>query len=226
MCSMILAGNIIVGQDKNQPKELFGHFVIKMNHVVTQKYADMLIEREANNDKRWSVNTSGPLPPSPPPPAVFNRKKSIHFSIQPGYFTHYTITDEFDSDSTITDGISKIRRIDRVNNKQVTFEPLWFEMSGEYDIVYKDDNSFQLIEENKDKKRQICNFECYQIILRNINNPNYVIEMYVTEKVDVEYHPIFNSKKYLAKYYPLYIKYYDPNFPNDNYEEYKFYKYK
>ena len=52
-----------------------------------------------------------------------------------------------------------------------------------------------------------------------------MIELYVTEEINLNYHPNFNYKEILMKYYPLYLKLYHKDFPDDRFDEYKFYKY-
>ncbi|MBT8180278.1 MAG: hypothetical protein KJO53_01685, partial [Eudoraea sp.] len=200
------------------------HFIIKDHWVITQKYADSIAKRESEFFDRLIKSDAKTIPPQPPSVAVFNRRQTTHLLIKPEHFIFYSIRNEFAKDSTIITDVSDIYKIDRINKKMSRFYPDSFEFyTDEKDFGagyfgYKDDNRFQLIEENKNKRREICGFDCYQVIVRDTNT-NRPVEMYVTEEIILEYHPVFNVKKYLARYYPLYLRFYDPEFPNDYYRE-------
>lgn len=213
------------GQEKRKLTEINGHFVIKERWVISQVYADSIEKEESVSRTKKDKLTNDVIPPLPPAVAVFDRKSNIHFLIEPEQFIFYKIDDVFKSDSPLSAGISSISQIDRINNKMRIFSPNWFEMGVEHQIIYKNDDRFQLMEVNKNIRRQVCNYECYQVIL-NDTNTNRQVEMYVTEEITIEYNPVFNVKKYLTDYYPLYLKFYDPKFPEDNFREYEFYKYK
>ena len=202
------------------------HFIIKDHWVMTQRFADSINFRENESHLRRVEANNMPVPPPPPMAAAFDYKYSEHFLVQPEVFIFYKFPDEFKNDSIVSSGISSIYRIDRINNKMSVFNPRSFETYDDRRVFdYKDDNRFKLVEENRNQRRQICGFDCYQVIVRDTNT-NRLVELYVTEELLLEYHPVFNVKKYLTKYYPLYIKFYDPEFPNDYFREYKFFKYK
>ncbi len=213
------------GQENRVLTEIAGHYVIKERWVITQAYADSIETEESEFRTKNEKMTNEALPPSPPSVAVFDRKSNIHFLIELEQFIVYKIEDEFKSDAPPSAGISSISQIDRINKKMKSFSPNWFEMEAEHQIFYSNDSTFQLKEVNKNKRRQICNYDCYQVIL-NDPETNRKVEMYVTEEIIIEYNPAFNVKKYLTEYYPLYIKIYDPKFPEDNFREYEFYKFK
>ena len=46
--------------------------------------------------------------------------------------------------------------------------------------------------------------------------------MYVTEQIELNYNPAFTNLHLLNKFYPLYIKEYLENYPNDVYKEFVF----
>ncbi|MDX1314059.1 MAG: hypothetical protein R3356_01040 [Eudoraea sp.] len=193
---------------------------------MTQRFADSINFRGARSHSQRVEANNIPIPPRPPMAVAFDYKYSQHFLVEPEEFILYTFPDEFKNDSIVSSGISNIYRIDRINKKMSIFYPSDFETYHDQRLFgYKDDNRFKLIEENKNKRREICGFDCYQVLVRDMNT-NRPVEMYVTEEILLEYHPVFNVKKYLAKYYPLYIKFYDSEFPNDYFREYMFYKFK
>ena len=97
-------------------------------------------------------------------------------------------------------------------------------MYESYPKTYADFNTFKLLKENREIKKRIAGYDCFQILLENIKN-KMIIELYVTEEIKLNYHPNFNYKEILDKYYPLNIKVYNKDFPNDRYDEYSFYKY-
>lgn len=221
----IVASSLLQAQESAKQKEITGHFIIKESWVISPRYADSISQRKSK-DQRY-INKSKPniLTPTAPSIAVFDRKKSTHFLISPEKFIYYTIPDEFENDSLVLIGISSIYKIDRNTEKITSFSPLSFEQMGDYQVTYKSDDRFQLVKENQNKTKQIAEFNCYQVLLKDTNT-NRTVEMYVTDEIRLEFHPIFNVKKYLAQYYPLNIKIYDPEFPQDNYKEYTFYRYK
>ena len=217
----------LFGQKKEEFKEIYGHFVIKLHSVSTQKFADNFKAENSQAEIKWEGDVS-PLTPSPPPIpeiAVFDRKNiAIHFIIMPKHYTQYTIPNDFENDSTATYGILDIIKIDKENLNTTKFVPLRYEMYESYPKTYADFNTFKLLKENREIKKRIAGYDCFQILLENIKN-KMIIELYVTEEIKLNYHPNFNYKEILDKYYPLNIKVYNKDFPNDRYDEYSFYKY-
>lgn len=55
-----------------------------------------------------------------------------------------------------------------------SFSPNWFETGIEHEIIYKNDNRFQLMKVNKNIRRQICNYDCYQVLLIDSNTNRQV----------------------------------------------------
>ncbi|MEP2059049.1 MAG: hypothetical protein ABJJ05_14650 [Maribacter litoralis] len=223
---IILSGtHFSFGQEKQNFTDINGHYVIKERWVVSQIYADSVEKEELDSRIKKGGSTNDFITPTPPGIAVFDRKSNIHFLIESEQFIFYKINDEFKSDTPLSVGISSISQIDRINKKMKSFSPNRFETGVEHEIIYKNDDRFQLMEVNKNMRRQICNRDCFQVIL-NDTNTNRQVEMYVTEEMIIEYNPVLNVKKYLTDYYPLYLKFYDPKFPEDNFREYEFYKLK
>ncbi len=203
----------------------YAHFIIKEHWVQTQRLADSLVKGAAEAHRERLSIPNGPKPPLPPPPAVFDRKRNTHFIVEPEQYIFYSIVDEFSNDSILRPGISNIYRINGESQKLQEFNANSFEMWEEYNLPYKSDELYQLLEENKNVRKEICGYDCYQVLLKNTLTQRPV-ELYVTEEIQLEYHPVLNVKKYLSKYYPLYIRYYNADFPEDEYREYRFYKYR
>ncbi len=223
----LLTNLTLFGQQKEEFKKILGHFVIKVHSVSTQKFSDNIETIDSNTERKWDGNASSLIPPPPPPPvpAVFDTKsRAIHFIIMPKHYTKYAVENDFENDSTTTNGVSEIQKIDRENLKVTRFIPLRFETYEGHKKTYSDFTKYKLLEENKKIRKNIAGYDCFQIILDNIQN-NMMVEMYVTEQINLNYHPIFNYREILTNYYPLYIKIYNKDFPNDSFDEYKFFKY-
>lgn len=224
----------LFGQKKEEFKEIYGHFLIKKHSVQTQKYADSVDNSITTIDAKWEVAVplGSPMPPTPPPPpplpktAVFDRKDFIfHFIIMPKYYTQYTIPNEFKNDSILSYGIRDVIRIERENLNRTEFSPWRFEIYEGNPKNYGDfKRYYKFIAENKNVKKIIEGYNCFQVILKNIKTKR-MVELFVTDEINLNYHPNFNYKEILENYYPLYLKIYHKDFPNDCYEEYKFYKY-
>ena len=214
---------LLHGQGDEKQKEISGHFIFKEHWVISQKYSNTMGKRES--ESLSALRKSIPNIPTPPSVAVFDRNKSIHFLISSDKFIYYAIPDEFENDSTVSFGVSGIFKIDRETKKMTRFSPWNFELFDGYKIPYQEDDRFELLEENKTNKREIDKFICFQVLLKDTNT-NLLVEMYVTEEINLDFHPVFNVKKYLDNYYPLYIKSYDPEFPEDYYKERTFFRYK
>lgn len=224
---ILLLNLTMFGQKKEEFKDVYGHFVIKLHSVSTQKISDALKAEDSIIEKKWNGNVP-PLTPAPPhlPESVaFDIQNSaIHLIIMPEHYTQYTIQNDFESDTTATYGVLDVIKINRENLNVTKFVPLRFEIYKSHPKTYSDFSSYNLIKENREIKRKIAGYDCFQIILNNVKN-KMMVEMYVTEEINLNYHPIFNYREILSNYYPLYVKIYDEDFPNDSYDEYKFYKY-
>ncbi len=71
------------------------------------------------------------------------------------------------------------------------------------------ESGFEIIE-YRNIKKEIAGFECFKVVVRVLENtPNtkeYITyNLFVTEKISSLYHPTFNIKSVLEKYYPLEI---------------------
>lgn len=221
---IITLANKSIGQENINYTKIRAHFIVEDHWVITQKYADSIAMRQSEFFSRPAKSDTIKMPPRPPQVAVFNRRQSTHLFIQPEDIVYYTIRDVPANDSTIIKDVTDIYKIDREGEKIKVFSPHDFKMKSEYNIRYKSDDRFVVVEENKNKIRKICGYDCFQVIMQD-NSTNRPVELYVTEEIVLEYHPVFNVKKYLTKYYPLYLKFYDPEFPLDNYREYTFFKF-
>ena len=208
-------------QDFPVNTEIFGHFIIKDHWVISQKYADSMAAREALFFENLK-NDPNP-PPSPPGVAVLDLKSNIHFIIESDRFIHYTIPNEFVEDTLVTKGVSKIVKVNRKTLKIDSFSPNSFSLWENFNALYYKDSNYEILEENQSKRKFILGYDCFQVLLED--HVGYLIELYVTDAIKLEFHPVINAKMILSKYYPLYIRRYDPEFPSENYREYEFYKY-
>ncbi len=89
-------------------------------------------------------------------------------------------------------------------------------------IRYMEKEHFPIISENKSIVKAINGFKCHQVVMKDTYGAGNIIEMFVTEQIQLEYHPFLKVKEYLDRFYPLYIKSYDPNFPKESFMEYKY----
>ncbi|QQY81187.1 hypothetical protein JJL45_09625 [Tamlana sp. s12] len=79
-------------------------------------------------------------------------------------------------------------------------------------------NSLEIGAYYKNSIKTICGFECYRVK----GAAKGLVEMYVTEEINLNYNPAFTNRYLLDLFYPLYVKKYSENHPNDVYKEYVF----
>ena len=197
-----------------------GHFVIKKHSYVSEKYSSGDLESSSNKKEETNL-----FPPPPPPPASRNEWDfSLHFLIMPTHYTQYVIPNDFKTDSTTTHGILRIVKIDRNSLKRTVFQPLRFETYETEEYGLKSFDNYKIIKEDRTITKTIAGRECFQVLL-DITSNGYSMELYVTESIELNYHPITNFKEILDKYFPLYVKIFNDKFPKDEFEEYLFLEY-
>ena len=211
-------------QDFPKTTEIFGQFVISDHWVQSQKFADSRTMDEVDVAEHYKNFKDDPNPPPvPPPPSVFDLRSNIHFIIRENSFIHYSIPNEFVNDSLVARGIYNIYKVDRKSLTIDEFSPNFFRLMEDTKPLFYRDQYLEIAEENYDNRKNILGYDCFQVILKE--NTGYLTELYVTEDLILEFHPVVNAKIILSKYYPLYIRRFDPRFPTDNYREYKFIKF-
>jgi len=100
-----------------------------------------------------------------------------------------------------------------INDKDKTY----FKLSKKDSITKYGGGLFNYLEEKninikeyRNDKKNINDFNCFKVVLRisNQSDPegNETYEMYVTESIDLKYHPIIRYKSILNNYYPMEIK--------------------
>ncbi len=211
-----------IAQNDIEYTKLYKHFVIKEHWVQSERFAEWFDNLKTTRKTTLHDSILKKLP-LPPPLAVFDRKKSTHFKISPEYYTYYSFPDEFKTDSTVSYGISNIHRIDRSTNKRKTFSTTSFNLLDGTETRYQDDHRYSLLAENKNLTKEICGYNCFQVLMRD-NNTKREVELYVTAEIKLEFHPVLNLKKCLSKYYPLYIRFYNTELPEEEFREYQFFE--
>lgn len=206
-------------QTKESYDKTFGNFVIKVTDEVTQSYADLV---DLKTDSIWSKSTPkfDNLDfdiPKPPPVLVYRKEYKIHFFVKPNLYTQYTANCDNGRE------IYNILKVDRETLLGTNFEPYFFELrENRWDFNKHTEDEFEILEYFKDDRKTICGFECYKIKIQTKGVAKRTIEMYVTEQIELNYNPAFTNLHLLNKFYPLYIKEYLENYPNDVYKEFVF----
>ncbi len=223
LCSIL---NSYAQQDVSFANSL-ENFIIKQRSLYSTKYADRINkELKEGFEKMKEKPSSGINIPLLPPPKVVasDFKQFIYFTVTSKYYIQYsTVNNVFESDSLIGPAINSIKKIDRESLSVTEFNPSLFTKSTE-ELHEKHICTYQIEKEYKDAIKYIAGYKCFKVTLFNAINPYYGMEMYVTEDIKLNYHPVMNCKETLNKYFPLYIKIFSKDYPNDHYEEYMFFK--
>lgn len=211
-------------------KDIIGRFIIKERRLVSKTYADIM---NKSNDSlpigEWtSVATEkidSTLPPPPPLPNVlaYDFKRYVNFIVKPNYYIQYSVYDNvFDSDE-LSSGPLRIFKINREDLLVELFSTFNFEKRNGaiYNTKFCD---YQIFEEDKSMVRNISGYDCFKVILKNSEKPEHILELYVTEKIKLNYHPIINCESIFKNYFPLYIKEFHKDYPDDFFEEFYFMK--
>jgi len=210
-------------------------FIIEERRLTSQIFADAF---NGKNDslpiRQWTSVETGKtdsLLPSPPPPlpiAASDFKRFKYFTVKPDYYIEYNISNQCDTTHLVY-GSNRIRfsqpqKIKKINRNDLSVES--FDIANfkiNKDNLPKTELCDYVVEkEDKSSKRVISGYNCYKITLKNSNKPNYVTELFVTKSIRLNYHPIINCEQFLSDYYPLYIKTYHVDYPNEKFIEYTF----
>ena len=226
---------LIAAQEKEQFLNTIVNFVIRKQLYRSQQYVDSITKTIAANPKKgvWTLPNGMPAVnakislPKPPPLKAYNFKANTYFIVAPTSYITYTTKDDFGEKIVSHDGVGTyITKIDRPEMTKTKF------VVSAFNLLEKEKPSapkelpayLEIYKINKENKKIIAGYNCYQILLRHIKTKR-ITELYVTEEIGLNYNPIFNYEKELKKYYPLSMKiYYDNNNLNDHYDEYTFHK--
>ena len=221
---------LLTAQEKEDFKNKKVCFFVKSHYYQSQKVADSL----SNDQKKLMEEFKSGKSLWPPPPPfrlaeayesnyidyLFVSPKKIVFQYTPRFLTG---PDENQNYVNLRLLFSKTILRDSLTERKITFISNPFVREETTPIKYMEQERFPMVSENKDVVKTINGFKCHQVILKgHAFGTGNLIEMFVTEQIRLEYHPFLNVKEYLDKFYPLYIKSYDPNFPLESYEEYEY----
>lgn len=215
---------------KQSFKDIYGRFIIKEHRLTSKVYADAVnIAKDSLPTGKWISAQTGkidsllPPPPAVPDLAVSDFKRFKHFVVKPEYYIMYNISyNTFDYDTLG----SEPRKIIKVNREDLSAESFsTFNFTLRKEQIHKANICNYILEkEYRDIKKIISGYTCFKVILKNPKKPNYTLELYVTEDIKLNYHPVINCNFIIDDYFPLYIKEYHQDYPNDNFMEYSFIK--
>lgn len=206
-------------QTKEPTEKIIRKFVITVVDEVTQNFAEI---DQATTDSLWSksnqkFDNSDIQVPMTPSVLVYKKQYEIHFHIKPKLYTQYTI--ECSSDKKV----SNILKVDRETLMGSNFNPYTFTLEeNQWDFKRHTEDEFEILEYFKNDKKIICGFECYKVKVQSKRGAKRIMEMYVTENIKLNYNPAFPNPHLLKIFYPLYVKEYLENYPDDVYKEYIF----
>ncbi|AXT18471.1 hypothetical protein D7030_07540 [Flavobacteriaceae bacterium AU392] len=202
------------------------NFVIKERQLVSKNYTDEInnlnskLPRGQWEGEKLNIDAPPPLPHE----VSFDFKRFIHFTITPQHYIQYNIVNNvFENDTLYGPATTEIKKINREDLSVSEFIPLWF--TTRTSKLYKMDAcNYNIITEFRNIKKNISGYNCFKVILESETNPYDLLELYVTEDINLNYNPVINCKEILTKYYPLYLKKYRKKYPDDNFREYTFVK--
>ncbi len=136
-------------------------------------------------------------------------RKFIH-EFQDSIIKHHEVFRR--ENGTIDIGKSKYisKKLGRTYAANSNDEPIY---NRSYEYPYKDyrKETFRIVERSN-KKKKIKGFKCFHIIIEGtkkyseLHKVLTIYDMYVTEKIKCDYHPVLEAKSFLENYYPLEIK--------------------
>jgi hypothetical protein len=193
-------------------------FVINQKYYISKKLVDSLNKSRTITLK--SVTGEEDDVSIDLPKTASGSESIKYFIVNPDEFIEFAISDRLNPKFSNV-GLSNTIKISRDSLKISVFNIFSFKISDyNYKERYKDFSNFKLKKINRNIKKEFCGFECYKVILESDNK---ILEMFVTENILLNYHPVLNDINILKKYFPLYLKFIDKRFPKDKYSEYTFY---
>lgn len=220
----------LLAQEKEDFKNKMVCFIIKSHVYQSQIVADSLLNVEK---KLLDEFKSGKSLFPPPPPArlamAYDEKhvdyllvssEKLIFQYMPRFLTGKDGHQKYVNLKAL--GYINISRDSLTQNTRNLMSDV-FDRKKPIPIRYEEKESFPIVSENRDVVRTINGFKCHQIIMKDdLSGTGNLIEMFITEEIRLEYHPFLKVKEYLDRFFPLYIRSYDPNFPIESYEEYNY----
>ena len=199
-------------------------FIIKSQHYFNKSLADSL----NSNREKIRIKSLNPGDSTKvffeetPLIGSYNEENLKYFRINPNEYIIFLI--KRINDSIINrKNFSSIIKISRdsliksyFNLNQYKIQSLGFKEKYRNII-----SSYQIKHQINEERRSIAGFDCFKLVFENKNK---IITMYVTDKISLNYHPIFNDLNVLKKYYPLYIKIVNKKYPKRVFDEYIFSK--
>lgn len=217
----------ILAQEKEDFKNKQVCFIINVHEYQSQKVSDSLLNiQKLLMDEFKSGESIFP----PPPPSInlntFNLRSEQYLLISSKKIVEYSKPRFQNRDHNYIDlrslKYTEVSR-DSLTRKMVNLISESKMFNRETSMDYRSSKLFPIVSENEHIVKTISGFNCYQVIMKaELFGTGYFIEAFVTDEIQLEYHPMINVKEYLNKFFPLYIKLYDANFPNESFYEYKF----
>jgi hypothetical protein len=208
----------------------YARFIIKERRLTSKVFADAVNKTKDSLPRgNWLPETTGktnsvlPPPPAAPDVAVIDFKRFKHFIINPEYFIQFNTSYNTFDNETLSSEPRKIIRIKRNDLSVETFNTLNF-TKREGKLYRMNICDYSIKEEFRAIKKTISGYSCFKVVLNHMVNTDYLIELYVTEDIKLNYHPIINCKEVINDYFPLYIKEYHRDYPDDKFNEYRFVK--
>ncbi|WP_435578062.1 hypothetical protein [Gilvibacter sp.] len=208
---LLLSQLVCFGQEIKEPIEI----IITGHHVITKEYV-------RKNDSIFKASLRPDWVPTNAPSATAQDSYSqIQLINRKNYFLDYRTQEE------VRDGfkytiISSMKQVQKDSLKKREFRPVTFQLTSYKSFSNKDNFPYRIIETDENRTKTVDGFNCFYVKMESIKFPGRFIDMYVTNQIKLAYHPLISSSKIISQFYPLYMKIYNGEFPNDDYKEYTF----
>lgn len=201
------------------------HYVIKKRSYYFEETDNATPEKSY-----WVVQGDTiPVPPPPPPPDNHDLwVASLHFVVHKDFYVVYTNINDFAIDSVASKGTIEIFNVDRDSLYFTSFIPNAYKAGMEGKVDFRKSEDFKLEKINRSDRKTIAGHDCFYVRYTSTSTffPSRYYEMYVTEDLKYNYHPIgiIRSRDLLFKFFPLYIKTGTKQGNTESFEEYIFFK--
>ncbi|REH56164.1 hypothetical protein C7448_101197 [Tenacibaculum gallaicum] len=200
-------------------------FLIHSRRVQSKEIADSIRQKEKESFNKFKKNlektgdTINVNTETIPSYASFDVRSVKYFRINPKEYIEFEIRDK-NAPILHKNNFTNIVKITRDSLIMSFFSIDNFKV---YDFTvekgYNDFSNFKLTKKDLNDRKVIAEFDCYKVIMESDLK---ILEMYVSEQIDLNYHPIINDLKILKLYYPLYIKVMSKKLPQYIFSEYNF----